>query len=202
MRTAITAAERQGGLVLLVGSSSVGKTRALFEAVNVQRRFDQAISVLRQCADVGDMNATDRLAGLLAAQGRIDELRRRADAGDGYAADRLAGLLVERGCLDEAVTVLRPSVDAGDTNAISRLADLLAERGCVDEAISVLRQRAEAGDGYAAHRLADLLVTQGRADELQAEVHAGTYGASDRLVMLARGEPAITREDPVRDQRT
>jgi hypothetical protein len=33
LRTAITAAGREGGLVLLVGGSSVGKTRALFEAV-------------------------------------------------------------------------------------------------------------------------------------------------------------------------
>ena len=33
LRTAITAAAASGGLVLMVGGSSVGKTRALFEAV-------------------------------------------------------------------------------------------------------------------------------------------------------------------------
>ncbi len=35
LRAAVTAAAAQGGLVLLVGGSSVGKTRALFEAVRV-----------------------------------------------------------------------------------------------------------------------------------------------------------------------
>ena len=33
LRTAITAADRNGGFVLLVGGSSMGNTRALFEAV-------------------------------------------------------------------------------------------------------------------------------------------------------------------------
>jgi hypothetical protein len=35
LRTTLTLAEQQGGFVLLVGDSSVGKTRALFEAVRV-----------------------------------------------------------------------------------------------------------------------------------------------------------------------
>jgi hypothetical protein len=34
LRTAITAAANDGGFVLLVGGSSVGKTRALYEAVH------------------------------------------------------------------------------------------------------------------------------------------------------------------------
>jgi len=50
---------------------------------------------LRARADAGDRDAAERLAGLLADRGDLDELRARADAGDRDAAARLAGLLAE-----------------------------------------------------------------------------------------------------------
>ena len=85
----------------------------------------------------------ERLAGLLAERGDLDELRARADAGDRAAARRLAELLAERGDLDE----LRARADAGDGDAAVRLAELLAERGDLDGAEQILRARADAGDG-------------------------------------------------------
>jgi predicted negative regulator of RcsB-dependent stress response len=88
-----------------------------------------------------------------------------------YAAERLADLLAKQGRVDEAIAILRVRADANDRYAwyaAERLADLLAKQGRVDEAIAILRVRADANDGSAAERLADLLAKQGRVDELRA----------------------------------
>ena len=55
-----------------------------------QGRADEAITILRARADVGDRDAAGRLAELLAEQGRVNELRTRAEAGDEDAAYWLA----------------------------------------------------------------------------------------------------------------
>ena len=165
---------------------------------------------LRALADT-DLDAEDaaeRLAGLLAERGDLDELRARADAGDSHAAERLALLLAERGDLDGAAQILRPQDDFGDLFgeyfladllarhgdldrlraladvggriATSRLADLLARRGDLDE----LRARADAGDGDAARGLAGLLAERGGPDELRARADAGDEWAARGLARL------------------
>ena len=165
---------------------------------------------LRALADT-DLDAEDaaeRLAGLLAERGDLDELRARADAGDSHAAERLALLLAERGDLDGAAQILRPQDDFGDLFgeyfladllarhgdldrlraladvggriATSRLADLLAQRGDLDE----LRARADAGDGDAARGLAGLLAERGGPDELRARADAGDEWAARGLARL------------------
>jgi thioredoxin-like negative regulator of GroEL len=120
---------------------------------------------LRIRADAGDGLAAGRLARLLAEQGNVDELRARADAGSGSAAEHIADLLAEQGNVDE----LRARADAGDKPAADRLAGLLAgilsQQGRVGEAITILREHFDVDDGIAAHRLARLLTKRGRVDE-------------------------------------
>jgi hypothetical protein len=94
---------------------------------------------------------------------------------DRDAAQRLAGLLAERGDLDEAQRILRPLADHPDDRswidwddpderpAAQRLADLLAERGDVDG----LRAWADVGDKDAAEKLPELLIKQGRGEEAE-----------------------------------
>ncbi len=151
---------------------------------------------LRERAGAGDRAAAQELAELLAEQGHTDELRERADAGDHSASQELAKVLGEQGHADE----LRERADAGDHSASQELAKVLGEQGRIDEAIMILRPWADAGDHAAAHRLTDLLADQGRTEELQAEVHAGTPGAADRLAALSRQQGQITTEGRGRDQ--
>ena len=72
---------------------------------------DEALAVLRHCADAGNEWDTVQSVELLAWLGRIDELRQCADASDGYAAGRLAQLLVGQGRVDKAIAVLRHCAD-------------------------------------------------------------------------------------------
>jgi tetratricopeptide (TPR) repeat protein len=131
--------------------------------------------------------AADRLARLLADQGRVDELRARADAGDGAAAERLAQLLVDQGRVDE----LRARADAGDQSATIQLAELVAAQGRDDEAVELLRMGADAGGQAAALRLVDLLADQGRVDELRARADAGDLAAAERLVQLLADQDRV-----------
>ena len=141
--------------------------------------YRYAILLYRHAADAGDEYAAERLAGLLARRGDLDELRAMADAGDTDAAERLAGLLAGSGDLDE----LRALADAGDRYAASDLANLLAEFGDLDE----LRARTDAGDWFAASRLAGLLTDRGDLDELRARADAGDWDAASGLAgLLAR----------------
>ena len=94
-----------------------------------------ALGILRAWADAGDEYAAEKLAGLLAERGDIDELRVRADAGDGDAAWELAGLLARRGDLDG----LRARAVSGDLLAAGQLAG----RGDLDG----LRARADPATG-------------------------------------------------------
>jgi tetratricopeptide (TPR) repeat protein len=182
----------------------------LAELLADQGRVDEAIQLLRVRADAeyvieqtGPLAsqsrlvdapaaliaglAADRLARLLAAQGRVDELRARADAGDGTAAERLAQLLVDQGRLDE----LRARADAGDQSATIQLAELVAAQGRDDEAVELLRRGADAGGEAAAERLVGLLADQGRVDELRARADAGDLAAAERLVQLLADQDRV-----------
>ena len=142
------------------------------------------VEELQERADAGDGSAANRLAGLLAEQGRVDDaitaLWQRADAGDGSAAYRAAELLAEQDRVDDMITIMRRPADAGDLTAANWLADLLAKRGRVED----LRERADAGDGLAANRLADLLADQGHVEELGQRADAGDTHAGKRLADL------------------
>lgn len=155
--------------------------RIAVELLIEQDQIEEAIRLLRQSADAGDVSAAIQLSGLLVEQGGLAELRQRADAGDMFAAARLTGLLVEQGLVEE----LRQRADAGDASAAVRLADLLVEQGLVEE----LRRRTDAGDSFAAIGLADLLVAQGRVEELRDRVDAGDSSAASRLadLLVAQG---------------
>jgi predicted negative regulator of RcsB-dependent stress response len=133
-----------------------------------QDHVDEAMAIVRLHADAGYWDASYRLAGLLAKQGRVDELSARAEAGDEWAGYQLADFLAGQGRVDEAMAILRPQADGGDRAAGSQLANLLAGQGRVDEAMAILRPRAEAGDEWAGYQLADLLADQGRVDEAMA----------------------------------
>jgi hypothetical protein len=164
-----------------------------------------AIPLYRHAADVGDKNAAQRLAWLLATRDDLDALRARADTGDEHAAAMLAKLLAERGDREE----LRARADTGDEHAARRLAELLATRDgrertslipLVDPdgilsswlvdmyakrgALDLLRARADAGDSYAALRLARLLKERGDLDELRTRADAGDWNAAERLADL------------------
>ena len=137
-------------------------------------------------ADTGLLNA-QRLARVLGARGDVDGLRDRADAGDEWAASRLARVLAERGDVDG----LRDRADAGDGAAARELAGLLAERGDLDGAVQILRARADAGDGTAARELARLLAERGDLDGamqiLRPRADAGDEWAASQLArVLAR----------------
>jgi tetratricopeptide (TPR) repeat protein len=183
----------------------------LAELLTDQGRVDEAIQLLRIRADAEYVTeqtagplasqsrlvdapaaliaglAADRLARLMADQGRIDELRARADAGDGIAAERLAQLLVDRGCVDE----VRARAAAGDQSATIQLAELVAAQGRDDEAVELLRMGADAGGQAAAERLVGLLADQGRVDELRARADVGDLAAGERLVQLLADQDRV-----------
>lgn len=136
---------------------------------------------LRTRADAGGWMAADRLADLLANQGRVEELRARAEAGDWIALHRLADLLAEQGHTHEAISLLQTSTYTNAPWLANQLADLLAELGRADEAIILLRPGADAGEEAPARRLADLLVAQGRDDELRVRAKLGDPFAAQSL---------------------
>ncbi|BBH63658.1 hypothetical protein ACTI_03430 [Actinoplanes sp. OR16] len=165
--------------------------------------------VLAQRADAGDFQAATVLADLLARQGRREDLVARADAGDLIARRRLASLLNRTGRIDD----LARRADEGDREAVEEMNRRLADRGefaalqarteqgATDDFLLLdvlavrnpgrLRELADDGDFFAAGRLVDLLAHQGRWTELIAEVHAGSYGAADRLLdLLVIRDPA------------
>ncbi len=90
LRTAITAASDEGGFVLLVGGSSVGKTRALFEAVR---------AVLPEWwllhPDPADTDAVRALAGAPMPRTVVwlDELQRYLNIPDGLSPGLVRGLI-------------------------------------------------------------------------------------------------------------
>jgi hypothetical protein len=142
--------------------------------------LDEAVQVLRDCADTGDQYTARQLARLLVDRGDLDEavqvLRDCADTGDRYAARWLADLLTNHGGLDE----LRARANKGDQYAAQWLAGLLAARGDLDE----LKARANTGDLHAAECLAGLLVWRGDLDELKARANEGDEYAAWQLARL------------------
>ncbi len=113
-----------------------------------QGRTDEAIDLLRHGVDAGVRYAADRLAALLAKQGRTEELRQRADAGDGPAADRLAALLGKQGRTDE----LRREVDAGTWRASEELIRVLASRAETKQKAERMRRFGLNPDGTIAEK--------------------------------------------------
>ncbi|MFI7455502.1 hypothetical protein ACIBQX_49145 [Nonomuraea sp. NPDC049714] len=178
--------------------------------------YRYAEPLLSNAADAGHEDATYWLALLLASQRRVEELRVRADASDGAAAERLAELLAVQGRIEEALTLWRTSADVGNKFAAQQLASLLASQGNVqelraradagdgaavisvvgllaaqghlEEALALAHARAAAGDEDAvellAGLLAELLVVRGRVEELRARADAGDGAAICRLAEL------------------
>jgi hypothetical protein len=56
----------------------------------------------------------------------------------GWAAHQIAGLLAAQGRVEEAIALLRSHAEMGDAHAAGQLADVLTEHGRVNEAIAVL----------------------------------------------------------------
>ncbi|GIE34518.1 hypothetical protein Ait01nite_075630 [Actinoplanes italicus] len=158
-------------------AGNVPAVRTLAELLDEQGATDQAVEALSWVAH-RDVRSADRLAGLLAELGRIDELRERADRGDGSAGRVLADLLARRGEFDE----LRSRAAAGDTAARARVLALLAEQGDIE----ALRARVAEGEPGAAFHLADLYVAAGRRDEAVALLEGvnGDWAAGRRLAGL------------------
>ncbi|MDP4511742.1 hypothetical protein [Nonomuraea turcica] len=149
---------------------------ALVGLLREQGKIGEAVAILRDQADAGNLNAAYGLASLLAEQGLVSELRTRAEAGDLYAPQKLADLLEAQGRLDE----LRALADAGVKYAASALGRLLAATGRHEE----LGTRAEAGEAGAVAALAKVLAEQGRVEELRALSDAG-WRMVDRLLAKA-----------------
>jgi hypothetical protein len=104
-------------------------------------------------ADLGDADAAELLAAMLAAQGEVDQLQARAEGGCDAAATRYAAFLAAADRVDQ----LRERADRGDTSARITLANLLLHR----EGETELRTRAEAGDHHATAAYAALLAGRG-----------------------------------------
>jgi hypothetical protein len=190
VRARLAAAAERGGFVLLVGGSSVGKTRSAYEAAKrlaalLAERGDA--EGLRARADTGEWAAAIHLAALLAERGDADGLRARAAADDYAAADLLAYL---------------GGLDGWENSAASRAkaAEWLAEHLFREDDDYGLRVRADVGDEHAARRLADLLADHGDARGLWARAQAGDEHADDRLTKLkARRAARGPRRDLVTD---
>ncbi|MGV9387370.1 tetratricopeptide repeat protein [Nonomuraea sp. NPDC003707] len=170
---------------------------------------EEALALLRDHDD--NNTVAERLVDLLAEHGREEELRSRADDGDALAVDRLGGLLAERGQVEEALALLRMHADGGNLHAASRLAELLAEHGRVEElraridsgldtdfAVTRLIELFTKGgleeEALALARthdrqqeLADLLVASRRLDELRARADAHDFFAGLKLADLRTG---------------
>ncbi len=116
VRAKVAAAAQHGGFVLLVGGSSVGKTRCAVEAV--------------------EGGATRLVAGAPGRPGRGCRTGAGTVAADG---GRLAHEAEGRLLYCYAIPLYRRAADADDEGAAWRLADLLARRGDLDEAEQLLR---------------------------------------------------------------
>ena len=136
--------------------------------------------MLRDRADAGDLDAAQRLAGMLKERGDLDGLRARADAGDEYATRELIGLMEQRGDLDG----LRARADVGDRHAARQLAGLLEKRGDLGGAEQILRASADVGGRPAGWHLDDYLARRGDLDGLRAQADAENEYAALRLADL------------------
>ncbi|GIE28535.1 hypothetical protein Ait01nite_015800 [Actinoplanes italicus] len=162
-------------------------TQSLATVLERQGRLDEAIAVLRK-APRGSVDDIERLADLLAKDGRESELRDLV-AGDGaeHAAYRLADLLEEQGRVAEAVAALRPFAEDGNTDVAGALADLFLRQGRIDDATEVLYAgiRSEGGaHGCTRARLWTMLIEAGRLDEalrLLGELERDFEGQEENL---------------------
>ncbi|MFH9736860.1 tetratricopeptide repeat protein [Streptomyces roseolus] len=151
-----------------------------------QGRIDEAVALLRR-RQITSVDSRDRLAGLLARHGRIEELRAYA-ALDGHeeAVQRLAELLEEGGGVEGAIAVYERADGpaARDANSAYELAQLLARHGRGAEAIAVMRAQADThpGDDWILHALSELCLDQGRP--------AGGLAHLDALAAQRGGEDA------------
>ena len=142
--------------------------------------LDEAEQMLRDRADAGDLDAAQRLAGMLKERGDLDGLRARADAGDEYATRELIGLMEQRGDLGG----LRARADAGDGHAARQLAGLLEKRGDLDGAEQILCASADVGGRPAGWHLDDYLARRGDLAGLRARADAGDRRAAWHLADL------------------
>jgi hypothetical protein len=146
LREALLAGEAHGYLVLLVGGSSVGKTRLLFEAVRGQLGDWWLAQPAdgEEVADAGEWHAGFRLAELLAESGRLQELRTRMASGDRNAAFWYASVLADQDRAEEAIIALRPFADLSDpayhtSDARRRDKRLAPERRVAAASVSLMR---------------------------------------------------------------
>jgi hypothetical protein len=177
----------------LCGSREEYIVEGWFDRLVDQDRTDEAMTLLRAMADVGQYSGSDSLADILAEQGKIDELRARADKELAevqflrHFDPRLAQLLVEQDSTDE----LRARADAGSWASASRLARLLDDRGNTEE----LTARADNGDEAASRTLALRLFHQEDMVGLEARADAGDKEAAwlltELLLKHGRTEQAI-----------
>jgi hypothetical protein len=170
VRVRVAAGAEHGGFVLLVGGSSVGKTRCAVEAVK---------ALLPEWWLVHPAGPTEVAAPAQAPSPRmvvwLDELQRYLDGEYGLTGAMVRALLNPQ---DSAVIIgtlwpdryaaytVVPTPGDADQAAAGRLADLLAESGDLDGAVQTLHVSAAAGHGDA-QRPAELLTKQGRTEEAE-----------------------------------
>ena len=166
-------------------------TFRLAESAERRGRLRDAETLYRRLADTGDRLAAERLADLLARQGRTGEaiaLCRAHRYGVCWQI-RLADLLAGQGDIDAAIETVRPY--AADRTAALRLAELFAAQGRGTDAVDVLWLHA--GDPAVGPRLLDLLAAQGRRDDALAAVrpHAidGPTAVSTAAMLEDQGWP-------------
>jgi hypothetical protein len=147
-------------------------------------RIEEAVELLRPLADHGKAIAAYRLARLFAKQGHTDEavtlLQGLVNDGEKIAVFPLAHLLGKQENGDRTATLLEAIVGNVDFAALAGFVDIMVEENIISD-VALLRNFADLGHTQAAYRLLDLLATQDRIEELEAEAHAGTHGAAQRL---------------------
>ncbi|MFI0357011.1 tetratricopeptide repeat protein [Actinomadura sp. 9N407] len=156
----------------------------------VRDRVDDAIAVLRDCAERAEPPAERTLAArslayLLAEHGRTDELRERARAGDPDAAERLVMWLLER----DRATDLRAHVSSGGVYVSDRIILALRRKGYRKLADLAVRRHPEQVGYASAEPLVAEMERQGRYREAIPLLRAfaeRSPGAAQRLLDLCR----------------
>ncbi|NUW37341.1 hypothetical protein HTZ77_38980 [Nonomuraea sp. SMC257] len=117
----------------------------LSEALGEMEKVDEALEVLQELVEMGDLVAEQQKFSLLLGRGQIEEaiavLRKGAEAGSWMAAWRLADLLASLNRIQE----LRDRAALGDEFAGSRLLTLLTEQGRFGEVGQIRRHGLDAG---------------------------------------------------------